>query len=144
MEQSKKFSYKLAAFRKSVSGFVSALDIDLRQFNPEITDVIKNGQIQKFEICAELTWKVLKFYLDQFHGIDAKSPKETIKEVYLIELINEAEYELLLDMLKDRNRLCHEYRKEYFEEIIQRLIIYRDLLVEILSRIDTQDARRKT
>jgi uncharacterized protein YutE (UPF0331/DUF86 family) len=57
-------------------------------------------------------------------------------------LINEAEYELLLDMLNDRNRLSHEYRKEYFEEIIQRLIKYRDLLVEILSRIDTQDARR--
>ena len=136
MEQSKKFSYKLAAFRNSVSGFVSALNIDLKQFTPEITDVIKNGQIQKFEICAELTWKVLKFYLDQFHGIDTKSPKETIKEVYLIELINEAEYELLLDMLKDRNRLSHEYRKEYFEEIIQRLIKYRDLLLEILPRID--------
>ncbi|MCK4755232.1 MAG: HI0074 family nucleotidyltransferase substrate-binding subunit [Calditrichia bacterium] len=142
MEQSKKFSYKLAAFRNSVSGFVSALNIDLEQFNPEITDVIKNGQIQKFEICAELTWKVLKFYLDQFHGIDTKSPKETIKEVYLIELINEAEYELLLDMLKDRNRLSHEYRKEYFEEIIQRLTKYRDLLLEILKRIDTQDVRR--
>ena len=138
MEQSKKFSYKLAAFRNSVSGFVSALNIDLKQFNPEITDVIKNGQIQKFEICAELTWKVLKFYLDQFHGIDAKSPKETIKEVYLIELINEAEYELLLDMLKDRNRLSHEYKQEYFEEIIQRLAGYRDLLLAVLSRIDVQ------
>jgi hypothetical protein len=38
--------------------------------------------------------------------------------------------------------LSHEYRKEYFEEIIQRLIKYRDLLLEILSRIDTQEARR--
>ena len=140
MEQSKKFSYKLATFRKTVSGFVSALDIDLGQFSPEIADVIKNGQIQKFEICAELTWKILKIYLDQFHGIDAKSPKETIKEVYLIELINEAEYELLLDMLNDRNRLSHEYKEEYFEEIIQRLIKYRDLLLEILPKIESPDA----
>jgi nucleotidyltransferase substrate binding protein (TIGR01987 family) len=141
MEQSKKLEYKLKAYRKSVTGFLSALDIDLGQFNSEIKDVIKNGQIQKFEICVELTWKVLKLCLEQFHGIDAKSPKETIKEVYLIELINEEEYELLLDMLGDRNRLSHEYREEYFEEISQRLKIYGELLINLLKIIDNM---RKT
>jgi nucleotidyltransferase substrate binding protein (TIGR01987 family) len=136
VEQSEKYSYKLNSFRKSVSGFVSSLNIDLESFSPEVADVIKNGQIQKFEICVELTWKMLKLYLDDSHGLNVRSPKETIKEVFLIELVNEAEYELLLDMLKDRNRLSHEYKHEYFEEIIQRLAIYRDILVMILSKID--------
>ena len=141
MEQSEKYTYKLITYRKSVSGFVASLDIDLGQFNPEITDVIKNGQIQKFEICVELTWKILKLYLDEIHGLDVRSPKETIKEVFLVELVNETEYEFLLDMLRDRNRLSHEYKEEYFEEIIQRLNKYRELLVELLQKIDP--ARQK-
>jgi nucleotidyltransferase substrate binding protein (TIGR01987 family) len=139
MEQSEKYSYKLKSFRKTVSGFVASLAIDLGQFSPEVMDVLKNGQIQKFEICAELTWKILKLYLDEFHGLDARSPKETMKEVFLLELVNDAEYELLLDMLRDRNRLSHEYRQEYFEEIIMRLASYRDLLLGILSKIEVQD-----
>ena len=83
-----------------------------------------------------LTWKILKLYLDETHGLDVRSPKETIKEVFLIELVEESEYELLLDMLRDRNRLSHEYKEEYFQEISNRLVAYRDLLVAILSRID--------
>jgi nucleotidyltransferase substrate binding protein (TIGR01987 family) len=136
MEQSEKFSYKLSSFRKSLSGFVTSLDIDLRKFKPGIADVIKNGQIQKFEICVELSWKILKIYLNDFHGLDVISPKETIKEVYLVELVDDAEYELLLDMLNDRNRLSHEYKEEYFEQILQRLSRYRDLLAEILARLE--------
>ena len=139
MEQSEKYSYKLKSFRKTVSGFVTSLAIDLGQFSPEVIDVLKNGQIQKFEICAELTWKILKLYLDEFHGLDVRSPKETMKEVFLLELVNDAEYELLLDMLRDRNRLSHEYRQEYFKEIILRLAGYRDLLLGILSKIEVQD-----
>ncbi len=139
MEQSEKYSYKLNSFKKSVSGFVSSLNIDLESFSAEVADVLKNGQIQKFEICVELTWKILKLYLDQSHGLDVRSPKETIKEVFLIQLVDESEYELLLDMLKDRNRLSHEYKQEYFEEIIQRLASYRDLLLGILSKIEVQD-----
>ena len=43
MEQSKKFRYKLETFQKALSGFNTALTIDLDKFNRDIRDVLKNG-----------------------------------------------------------------------------------------------------
>jgi nucleotidyltransferase substrate binding protein (TIGR01987 family) len=135
MEQSKKFRYKLETFEKALSGFNTALTIDLDKFNKDIRDVLKNGQIQKFEICAELTWKIIKLYLYYTHGIDAKSPKQAMKEFYIIGSVSQAEYEILLDMLDDRNKLSHEYKENYFDDVSNRLNSYLKIMKHVLKQL---------
>jgi nucleotidyltransferase substrate binding protein (TIGR01987 family) len=124
MEQRDRFQLKLESLIKAITGFENSLNINLAEYNKEVSDVIKNGRIQKFQYSSELTWKAIKDYLYLFHSIDAKSPKHSIKEFYLLKAISQEEYETLLNMLDDRNKLSHIYNEEYFDEIHSKLLGY--------------------
>lgn len=117
MEQSQRFKYKLEVYEKALKGFDISLNIDLLGLSEEVIDTLKNGRIQKFEYCTELTWKVIKNFLYEYHGIDAKSPRESLKEFFLVGAVEESKYELLINILDDRNRLSHIYKEELFDEI---------------------------
>jgi len=77
-------------------------------------------------------WKTLKVYLWEVNGIDSKSPKSVIKDFYNLDFLSVDEYETIMEMLDDRNRLSHIYNNEQFEEIYNRVIstlpIYRKVL----------------
>ena len=55
MEQSSKFGYKLDSYEKALKGFGVSLEINTSGFSESIADTIKNGRIQIFEYCTELT-----------------------------------------------------------------------------------------
>jgi len=133
MEQSEKYKYKLAVYDKALHGFNASLQIDVSGFSEEIIETIKNGRIQKFEYCTELTWKVIKNFLYEYHAIDAKSPRESIKEFFLVGAINESNYELLITILTDRNKLSHLYNEDFFEEIHSKLKNYFEVMMLVLS-----------
>ena len=136
MEQKQIFQKKLQLYRKALSAFAEILQIDYSDFNEVVKDAIKNGQIQKFEYCTELTWKTIKRYLYIHHAIDAKSPRQSIKELYLVENQDEKEYELLMNMLDDRNRLSHEYSEDFFERIVEKLPAYLKVMKEVYLIMD--------
>lgn len=132
MEQRQKFSYKLLTFEKAVNGFEVSLNIDTLSFTEDVTDAIKNGRIQKFEYCTELTWKTIKNFLFYFHNIDAKSPRESIKEFFLIGAVSEPDYEALISILDDRNKLSHIYKEEFFGVIHDKLNYYHEVMQRVL------------
>jgi nucleotidyltransferase substrate binding protein (TIGR01987 family) len=137
MEQKQKFQLKFNTYKKAVTGLSKSLDIDTSQYDEVVGDAIKNGRIQKFEYCTELTWKLIKKYLYIYHNIDTKSPSLSIKEFFNIDMIEHEVYEKLLRMLEMRNRLSHEYREEYFVEIHNQLGDFLNLMeyvIEIISR----------
>ena len=96
-------------------------------------DLYLDGVIQRFEFCFELSWKLMKAYLS-FEGIEANSPRSSIRESFKIGLITEAED--WLDMLEKRNLSSHTYDEETAREIYQHisqkyislLINFRDVL----------------
>ena len=133
MEQSPKFKYKLEVYEKALKGFDTSLNIDFKLLSEEIIDAIINGRIQKFEYCTELTWKIIKNYLYIYHNIDAKSPRDSIKEFFLIGAVDEPSYELLLNILDDRNKLSHIYNEEFFIEIHNKLKIYYVIMDRVLT-----------
>ena len=81
-------------------------------------------------------WKYLKKYLWEVHGIDAKSPKQTIKETYLTKIISNEEYELFIEMLNNRNLISHVYREEFFTELFSKLITYMAAMKNILKNME--------
>lgn len=135
MERSKVFLGKLSDYSKSLASLSEALKLDLSKFNEIELDIVKNGQIQKFEYSVELCWKLIKAFLSEQHGIEAVSPKSAIKEFFIINLLDEGEYELLIQMIDDRNRLSHIYNEVFFEEIYSKLKVYLDLMEKILVKI---------
>ena len=96
-------------------------------------DLYLDGVIQRFEFCFELSWKLMKAYLS-FEGIEANSPRSSIRESFKIGLITEAEE--WLDMLEKRNLSSHTYDEETAREIYQHisqkyislLVNFRDVL----------------
>jgi len=135
MESNNQLNTRLADFISTLQTFEQALQLDLTRYKDIELDTLKSGQIQKFEYCVELCWKTIKIFLDVTHGINTVSPKSAVKEFFRIELISESEYELLNQMLDDKNRLSHIYNEMYFDEIYVNLNDYLILMKKVADKI---------
>ncbi|MCG7337435.1 nucleotidyltransferase substrate binding protein [Sporosarcina sp. ACRSM] len=83
--------------------------------------LIVDGTIQRFEFTIEIYWKMLKRLLLS-EGIEAKTPRETLKEAYQVGwLQNEQAW---LQMLKDRNETSHAYDEEMARRILENINRY--------------------
>lgn len=93
----------------------------------------KDGVIQRFEFTFELLWKALKIFLEH-HGISTKTPRDSLKEAFRIELFENEE--IFLDMLEDRNMTSHIYDKQTSEEIFKRIKLqYLKAIEEVLKKL---------
>lgn len=114
-----------------------------KQFNAAIvdfsklSDLEKEGLIQRFEYTFELAWKTLKDYLES-QEVPANFPREVIKSAFHYGLIQDGE--MWMDMLEKRKLMAHTYdesrfnlavmkiKDEYYTAITQ---VYRDLGAKI-------------
>lgn len=135
MEPADTLAARLTDFLSSLNTFERSLQLDMTKYKGVELDTVKNGQIQKFEYCIELCWKIIKVFLNTVHGVDAVSPKSTIKEFYRVALVTEQEYELLNEMLDDRNRLSHIYNELFFEDIYLKLNDYLVVMKKVSEKI---------
>ncbi len=95
-------------------------------------DFIRDSAIKRFEICYELSWKLIKRYLKE-KGIESISPGDCFKEAYRQKLI---EYNnKWLDMIEDRNLTSHIYNEKTAEEIYAKLGGYLKLYERLASNI---------
>jgi nucleotidyltransferase substrate binding protein (TIGR01987 family) len=138
MEPREAFQLKFSAYKKALKGFLKSLQIDTSKYDEIITDSIKNGQIQKFEYCVELTWKIVKKFLFLFSALDTNSPKEAIKKFYLAKYVNQFDYETLTEMLDDRNFLSHIYDTDSFSAIYGKLNRYGELMERVFAKIEKE------
>lgn len=136
MEPRAHFALKRETYRQAVEGFAALLAVDLTAFDATIADGLKNGQAQKFEYTTEMTWKLLRRYLLLRDGVEANSPKAAAKEFYLAGHLDEPDYEGLIAMLDDRNRLSHIYRADEFQAIVNRLPGYMALMRKLLNILE--------
>lgn len=86
---------------------------------PIFSELERAGIIQLFEISFELSWKLLKDYLEA-QGISVKSPREAIKQAYQMELIGNGH--IWMDALEDRNRTVHTYDEQLAEKMVQDIV----------------------
>lgn len=92
----------------------------------DLDDMYLDATIQRFEFCFELAWKLIKAVLE-YEGIEANSPRSSIREGWKQGLISDAE--AWLDMMEKRNLSSHTYdenaAREIYREVKER---YADLL----------------
>ena len=99
-------------------------------------DLEKDGVIQRFEFTFELLWKTLKIFFE-YQGIEVKTPRDSLKESFRIEIIEDEE--IFLDMLEDRNRTSHIYDKETSEEIFKRIKAnYICVIEKVLEKLNSK------
>ncbi|MPQ43208.1 nucleotidyltransferase substrate binding protein [Clostridium tarantellae] len=86
---------------------------------PIKTELEIAGIIQLFEISFELSWKVLKDYLEA-DGYIVKSPRETIKQAFQNEIIENGH--VWIDALSSRNLTTHTYDQELANKMLKEII----------------------
>ncbi len=82
--------------------------------DPEgMSDLEKEGAIQRFEYTFELAWKTLMDYLI-YSGVafDQITPRSVIKEAFAAKVIKDGQ--VWIDMLEQRNLMSHTYDDESF------------------------------
>ncbi len=85
---------------------------------PALSQLEKEGTIQRFEIAFELAWKTMKDYLEE-NGlvVNPATPRNIIKEAFAAKLLDDGQ--VWIDMMLHRNLLSHTYDIKVFEEVLQ-------------------------
>lgn len=96
-------------FSKALDYLETALKIE----NPDI--IQKAGIIQFFEMNFELSWNLVKDYLEEQGFVDVKSPRTALKKAFEIGIIENGHD--WMDLILDRNLIAHTYDEQKATEM---------------------------
>jgi nucleotidyltransferase substrate binding protein (TIGR01987 family) len=107
---------RFANFKRAFLLLREAMENDISK----LSQLEKEGIIQRFEYTFELAWNVLKDKMEH-DGIvlDKISPKMVVKQAYAARYINDAD--TWLKMIGDRNLMSHTYDFVKFEAVIKSI-----------------------
>ncbi len=85
-----------------------------------LSQLEKEGAIQRFEFAFELAWKTLKDYLED-QGVEIKeaTPRKIIKEAFSAGILPDAQ--VWMEILQYRNLLSHRYDFKTFDDALQKV-----------------------
>ena len=95
------------------------------------------GLIQFFEINFELSWNVMKEYMEAQGITDLRSPRDSIKKAFEMGLINDGH--LWIQALENRNLTLHTYdeaRTKKIVSIIEQTYIH--ILRDLYNKLKTK------
>ena len=98
---------------------VQRLQEALDDYQTNQLDSIRDGVIQRFEFCTELTWKTMREYLLDQGYTEINSPKSAMRKAFADGIIGDGQ--LWIDLLNDRNATSHIYDEETAEQIFHRI-----------------------
>ena len=101
-------------FEKAYRLLKEGLDLKIEN----LSNLEKEGVIQRFEYTFELGWKTLKDYLE-YQGIKVSMTRDTIKEAFAAKIIDNGQ--AWIDMLEDRNLTSHTYDETKTNEILEKI-----------------------
>jgi nucleotidyltransferase substrate binding protein (TIGR01987 family) len=86
----------------------------------ELSYLEKQGFIQAFEFTFELSWKVMKDFLE-YKGVDQPlyGSRDAIKKAFSLGIIHDGE--TWMKMIKSRNLTSHIYDEKVIDEIISAI-----------------------
>ena len=97
-----KIKDKITDLEKAVHKLNESLKRDYMQ-----DDIVIDATIQRFEFTYELSWKLMKSYLEYTGNLEGSNPRAAIQESFKEGIITEGE--IWLQMLQDRNLTSHTY-----------------------------------
>jgi len=102
---------RFSDFQKAVNNLETAIE-------SVVDDLDIDGAIKRFELCYDLSWKLMKDYLGE-QGIIVRNPRACFKEAYANGLIQD-EF-AWMEMIEDRNLLVHVYTFEESRKIFEKV-----------------------
>ena len=107
-------------FEERKQDFYNALERLQEALNEEVTDVVIDGVLHRFEFTFELSWKTVKDYLE-YLGVTEKigSPREIIQLGFKQGIIENGE--IWIEIMLSRNELSHLYDAEASRKIYDNI-----------------------
>lgn len=94
----------------------------------------KEGIIQRFEVLVELSWKIIKDFLET-EGFMIKSPKDSIRKAFEYGLLSECEK--WLQALEIRNITSHTYTEQGLDENLAYILNdFYPLVCEVYEKLE--------
>lgn len=78
-----------------------------------LSEIERDGLIQRFEFCFEIMWKCGKEYLREVEGLDAASPKAVIRMLRDVQIFSDEDTVFALEMVDARNLTAHTYDEKW-------------------------------
>lgn len=94
-------------FEHFVNAFKQLKNAKQLRSERDFTELELQGVIQAFEVSQELSWKVMKDFLEEQGKTDLFGSKNAVKEAFNVGLIDNGE--VWFDMIKSRNLTSHIY-----------------------------------
>lgn len=94
----------------------------------------QDSVIKRFEYSFYFSWKYVKEYIEKKYGVSVKSPKETFREAFKQNLLDDQDAECALDMVDDRNETSHRYDMAKAKEISKIIPKYYEVLVALIEK----------
>lgn len=122
---------KLEQLNKAVARLKEALD----QQQILQLDIVRDGIIQRFEFCTELSWKAMREFLQEEGYTQIDSPKAVVRKAFACGMI--ADGDGWIALLNDRNLTSHVYNEEDAAAILQRIEArYVSLFTDLLQALE--------
>lgn len=83
-----------------------------------LDELYLDGTIQRFEFVYELSWKLMKSYLE-YQGTEVVSPRETFREGFKDGIISDATE--WINLMINRNKTSHTYKEETAWDIYDKI-----------------------
>jgi len=83
----------------------------------KMDDLQKEGFVQRFEFTHELSWKLMKDYLNYQGNFEINGSRDTIREAFKVGLIQDGE--VWMEMIKSRNLSSHTYDEATLRQILE-------------------------
>jgi nucleotidyltransferase substrate binding protein (TIGR01987 family) len=117
---------KIATFEQALKTFSEALLSHPSQLE-------RDGAIQRFEYCFDLSWKTLKRVLEKRGILDVNSPRSVFSAAYAEKLIDDEQTWSII-ILK-RNASVHTYNQQLADSLFAELPGYYKSMNELLKKL---------
>lgn len=135
-EKTERWRQRLATFGKAL---VRMDEVVTLWHSRKLSDLERDGMIQRFEYTQELAWKLLKNYIEYQGEAQMGGSRDTIRQAFRLGLIENSEP--WFDMLESRNLTSHVYDEATEMTVIERIV---DTYYPILSLLHAEMLKRAT
>ena len=104
-------------YKKALKQLMEAVELTKER---ELSNLEKQGLVQAYEFTQELSWKVLKDFMQSRGTQDLFGSKDAVREAFKIGVIENGD--IWMDMIKSRNLTSHTYNESAIEEVVDLIV----------------------
>lgn len=122
---------RLSTFGKALSRLTEVVDL---YHGRSLSNLEKDGMIQRFEYTLEAAWKLLKNYAEYQNGEQVMGSRDAIRKAFAMGII--ANTNPWFDMVESRNLTSHVYDEDTEADIIDKIITtYYPILQDLFDNL---------